>query len=139
MIVIDVRQLNSQKKYYGRLEFEYEAPKDLIEIPFVEFADKVKIDAEYDLYEDNSFEIKGKISYRLQGQCSRCLKEAAMDVEGEIDAYFQPTKDAEDYSYFGSKIDLSEAINHAVMDSMPFSLSCGEDCQMIRFSDGTNE
>ena len=138
MIVIDVRQLNSQKKYYGRLEFEYDAPKDLIEIPFVEFADKVKIDAEYDLYEDNSFEIKGKISYRIQGQCSRCLKDAAMDVEGDLDAYFQPIKDAEDYSYFGNKIDLREAIHHAIIESMPFSLSCKEGCEMIQYSDESN-
>ena len=99
----------------------------------------VKVRFDYELFEDDSLEIRGTVFYRLEGQCSRCLKEAAKEVEGEIDAYFQPFKNGEDYSYSGGVIDLTQAINEAVMASMPFTLSCGDDCQSIVFSSENDE
>ena len=135
MMIIDVRKLNAQKKYAGELVFDYDAPETLIDIPLVKFSSPVTVQADYELFEDDSFEIKGKISFTLSGQCSRCLKETSMLVEGEIDAYFEPRKDAEDYSYFNGRIDLKEAIEDAVMACMPYLLLCDEKCEGIRYSD----
>lgn len=134
MMIIDVRKLNAQKKYSGRMEFEYSAPETLIEIPFVKFATPVKIVFDYELYEDDSLEIRGTVSYRLEGQCSRCLQEAAVDVVGELDAYFEARKDYEDYGYTNGVIDLTKAVEDAIMASMPFSLSCGENCEEISYN-----
>ncbi len=134
MMIIDVRKLNAQKKYSGTLEFEYEAPENLIDIPFVKFSSPVKVEAEYELFEDDSLELRGKILYTLEGQCSKCLKETSERVEGELDAYFQPFKDGEDYAYSGGVIDLTNAVNDAIMSSMPRTLSCGENCQDIRYT-----
>ena len=134
MMILDVRKLNAQKKYSGRLEFEYEAPENLIDIPFVKFSSPVKVEAEYELFEDDSLELRGKILYTLEGQCSRCLKETSERVEGELDAYFQPFKGGEDYAYSGGVIDLTNAVNDAIMSSMPRTLSCGENCQDIRYT-----
>lgn len=134
MMIIDVRKLNAQKKYSGTLEFEYEAPENLIDIPFVKFSSPVKVEAEYELFEDDSLELRGKILYTLEGQCSRCLKETSERVEGELDAYFQPFKGGEDYAYSGGVIDLTNAVNDAIMSSMPRTLSCGENCQDIRYT-----
>lgn len=133
-MIIDVRKLNAQKKYSGTLEFEYEAPENLIDIPFVKFSSPVKVEAEYELFEDDSLELRGKILYTLEGQCSRCLKETSERVEGELDAYFQPFKGGEDYAYSGGVIDLTNAVNDAIMSSMPRTLSCGENCQDIRYT-----
>lgn len=133
MMIIDVRKLNAGKKYSGRLDFEYSAPEELIDIPFVRFSAPVKVEAEYELFEDDSLELKGKVFYKLEGQCSRCLSEASQNVEGEIDAYFQPFEGGEDYAYSGGVIDLKDAINDAVMACMPRVLSCGEHCQGIRY------
>lgn len=134
MMIIDVRKLNAQKKYSGTLEFEYEAPENLIDIPFVKFSSPVKVEAKYELFEDDSLELRGKILYTLEGQCSRCLKETSERVEGELDAYFQPFKGGEDYAYSGGVIDLTNAVNDAIMSSMPRTLSCGENCQDIRYT-----
>lgn len=137
MMIIDVRKLNAQKKYAGSMEFEYSAPKELIEIPFVSFASSVKVRFDYELYEDDSLDIRGTVCYQLEGQCSRCLKDAKTEMKGELDAYFQPFKNGEDYSYSGGVIDLTQAINEAVMASMPFTLSCGDDCQGISYASET--
>ena len=134
MMIIDVRKLNAQKKYSGTLESEYEAPENLIDIPFVKFSSPVKVEAEYELFEDDSLELRGKILYTLEGQCSKCLKETSERVEGELDAYFQPFKGGEDYAYSGGVIDLTNAVNDAIMSSMPRTLSCGENCQDIRYT-----
>ena len=133
MMTIDIRKLNAQKKYSGDMEFEYTAPESLIDIPFVKFATPVKVKFSYELYEDDSLEIRGTVSYRIEGQCSRCLKEASQEIEGELDAYFQPFKDCEDYSYSNGIVDLKKAVEEAVMASLPFTLSCGNECEGISF------
>ncbi len=133
-MLIDIRKLNAQKKYSGTMEFEYSAPDSLIEIPFVKFVTPVKISFEYDLYEDDSLEIRGTVAYKLEGQCSRCLKAASQEVEGELDAYFEPRKDYEDYGYTNGVVDLKKAVEDAIMASMPFSISCGEDCEAISYN-----
>ena len=133
-MIIDVRKLNAQKRYSGSMEFDYSAPETLIEIPFVKFAAPVKVSFDYDLFEDDSLEIRGTVSYKLEGQCSRCLKEAAAEVEGELDAYFEPRKDFKDYGYVNGVIDLTKAVEDAVMASMPFTLSCGEDCEELSYN-----
>ncbi len=135
MMIIDIRKLNAQKLYSGHMEFEYSAPESLIEIPFVHFVAPVKISFEYDLYEDDSLEIRGTVSFKLEGQCSRCLKESSVEVEGELDAYFESRKDYEDYGYTNGIVDLTKAVEDAIMACMPFSLSCGDECEGIRYSE----
>ena len=140
MTKIDVRKLNAQKKYFGRMEFDYDAPASLIEIPLVKFSAPVKVCFDYDLYEDDAFEIRGNVSFTIEGQCSRCLKDAKQTVQGELNALFEDSKDYEDYPYSGGVVDLTRALDDAIMASMPFSLSCGEDCTgMADFVDKSNE
>ena len=138
-MVIDVRKLNAQKKYVGHLEFEHEAPETLLDIPLVKFSSPVKVEVDYEIYEDDSVDVRGSVSYRLEGQCSRCLKEASQEVKGELEAYFQPCKNAEDYSYFGGVIDLTQAVHEAIMTSLPFLLSCGDDCVALSYTDKTDD
>ena len=133
MMIIDIRKLNVQKKYTGDMEFVYQAPENLIEIPFVKFATPVTVRFAYELYEDDALEIRGTVSYVLEGQCSRCLKDARAEIEGELDALFEPKQDSADYSYFGGIVDLKKAVDEAIMASMPFTLSCGNDCESIGY------
>ncbi len=137
MMVIDIRKLNAQKKYSGSMEFNYSAPESIIEIPFVKFKAPVKVLFDYDLYEDNSLEIRGSVIYILEGQCSRCLKETEQEVKGELNAYFEDRKDYEDYGYTNGIVHLENAVEDAIMASMPFVLSCGEDCEGISWTDKT--
>ena len=133
MMTIDIRKLNVQKKYTGDMEFSYDAPVELIEIPFVKFASPVNVRFSYELFADDALEIRGTVSYRLEGQCSRCLKDASADVVGELEALFEPKKDSEDYSYSNGIVDLRKAVDEAIMASMPYVLSCGEDCESIGY------
>ena len=133
MMIIDIRKLNAQKKYVGSMEMEYSAPETLIEIPYVKFSAPVKISFDYEIFEDDSVEIRGTVSYRLEGQCSRCLKAASQEVVGELDALFECKKDFSDYGYTNGVLNLTKAVEDAIMASMPFSVSCGEDCEGISY------
>ncbi len=137
MMIIDVRKLNAQKQYTGSMEFSYSAPKELIDIPFVKFASLVKVCFDYELFEDDAMEVRGSVSFKLAGQCSRCLKETENEVVGEFDALFEPFAKGEDYTYANGIINLTDAVNDAVMAAMPFTLSCGEDCKGLSYSDET--
>ena len=132
-MVIDVRKLNVQKQYVGRLEFEVEGDNELIDIPFVHFASTIKVTAEYEIFADDSVEVKGQVTFTLEGQCSRCLSEAKEIVVAPLEALFEDRADAEDYAYSGGKIDLSDAVRDAVLVSMPRVLSCGDECQGIQY------
>ena len=133
MMIIDIRKLNAQKKYVGSMELEYSAPEALIEIPYVKFSAPVKISFDYEIFEDDSVEIRGTVSYRLEGQCSRCLKAASQEVVGELDALFECKKDFSDYGYTNGVLNLTKAVEDAIMASMPFSVSCGEACEGISY------
>ena len=115
------------------MEFEYSAPETFIPIPYVKFSAPVKIKFDYELFEDDSLEIRGVVSYALEGQCSRCLQSARAEVVGEIDAYFEARKDYADYGYTNGVVNLQQAVEDAIMASMPYTLSCGEDCKGISY------
>ena len=132
-MIIDVRKLNAQKSYEGDLVWEEEADESLVDIPYVEFDGKIEIQAHYELYEDNSLQLTGKVFYKLKGKCSRCLSFAEKSIEGEINALFEPFSGAEDYSYSRGIIDTQEAIKDAVVFSMPMVLLCKDDCAGIQY------
>ena len=108
MMIVDIKKLNAQKKYSGEMQFDYVAPEELISVPFAKYTGAVVVRFSYDLYEDDAFEIRGTISYGLVGQCSRCLNDASVQVEGELQALFEPIKNGEDYSYSNGKVDLTK-------------------------------
>ena len=129
MLTIDVRKLNSRKEYAGDLNFGYDAPQELIDIPYVEFGGPVQVSLHFDILEDDSVEVKGTVAFVLKGKCSRCLKDAQQAFSGEIDAYFVPDGgESEDYRYSGGKIDLSDCLNDAIMLALPSRLVCGDGC-----------
>ena len=137
MMIIDIRKLNAQKSYFGEMEFSYNAPESLLNVPLAVFDGPISVKFEYDLYEDNALEIRGKVSYRLKGQCSRCLSDVSVAIEGELNALFEPTKDAEDYSYTGGVVDITQAVEDAVMLSLPFTILCEKECESISYSSET--
>ncbi|MFR2945280.1 MAG: YceD family protein, partial [Lachnospiraceae bacterium] len=108
MMILDVKKLNGLKEYTGTAEFTFEPEAALIDIPYVSFDGNAVARISYEIFEDGAVEVKGDVSYRLKGLCSRCLKETATDVKSCVDAVYLTEDNGEDYAYDGNKIDLSE-------------------------------
>ena len=130
-MIIDVARLIALKKFNGGFSFEYDCPADLVILPSARIEGKVKVEGEYEIYEDDSVGVNLKISYLLAGQCSYCLESATKQVEYETDVLYLPEDDGENYSYNGLKINLTTAVNDAVLFSQPQILLCRPDCKGI--------
>ncbi len=125
----DVRRANAEKKYAGDLFFSFEADPSLIGIPFVGFSSPVEARLRYEILEDDSVEVTGRIAFTLKGSCSRCLKETEQRIEGEAEGYFVPDcENGEDYSYSNGVIDFGEFLRDEVAFLLPARLVCSETC-----------
>lgn len=122
---IDVRSLVANKIYTGELAFEFEAV-DLLDLPFVEFSSPVKAELNYEIFEDNSVEVRGRFTYTLKGACSRCLSETQKTFSAEVEGVFEQGKgDGETYGYANS-VDLGEFLRESLCFTLPSRLLCGE-------------
>lgn len=130
---IEVKKLISRGEYNGDFSYEVEAGEEACIIPLCKIAGKVRVSGDFEIFDDDSVRVNLKLSYRLEGQCSYCLEPAAKDVEYESEIYFVPERDSDDYVYDGINIDLSVAVNDAILFSQPQVLLCREGCTGIDF------
>lgn len=128
---LEVKRLNALKKYTGDFSFEVQPAQDSCLIPLCKIDGKVRVDGDYEIYDDDSVGVNFKIAYRITGQCSYCLKDAARDIEQTFEILFVPEEDPDNYSYDGVSIDLTTAVNDAILFSQPNILLCKEDCTGI--------
>lgn len=127
---IDVRSLVANKIYTGSFSFDYEAAENPA-IPFVEFAAPVKTELSYEIFEDNTVEVRGRFTFTLKGACSRCLSEAQQTFTEEFEGVFEPGKgDGETYGYLNSVV-LDEFLRESLVFALPPILLCGncESCE----------
>ena len=130
-MMIDVRKCNAEGKYTGTLDFEFEGDASLIDIPFVSFSTPVHAVLDYEIFEDNSVEVKGELSFTLEGACSRCLKPTKEHVLTEAEALFVPKggkAEEEDYTYRNGIVDLGEFLRDTVLFALPSGLFCAGGC-----------
>ena len=127
-MVIDIARQIALKNYRGSFSFDYDCPQELVILPAARIEGKVKVTGEYEIYDDDSVGVALKISYLVAGQCSYCLEPAKKQVEYESDVLYLAEDDGENYSYNGLKLDLTTAVNDAVLFSQPQVLLCREGC-----------
>ena len=127
-MVIDIARQIALKNYRGSFSFDYDCPQELVILPAARIEGKVKVTGEYEIYDDDSVGVALKISYLVAGQCSYCLEPAKKQVEYESDVLYLTEDYGENYSYNGLKLDLTTAVNDAVLFSQPQVLLCREGC-----------
>ena len=136
--MIDVRKCNAEGKYTGTLDFEFEGDASLIDIPFVSFSTPVHAVLDYEIFEDNSVEVKGELSFTLEGACSRCLTPTKEHVLTEAEALFVPKggkAEEEDYTYRNGIVDLGEFLRDTVLFALPSALFCAEGCSAPEYNE----
>ena len=137
-MMIDVRKCNAEGKYTGTLDFEFEGDASLIDIPFVSFSTPVHAVLDYEIFEDNSVEVRGELSFTLEGACSRCLKPTKEHVLTEAEALFVPKggkAEEEDYTYRNGIVDLGEFLRDTVLFALPSALFCAEGCSAPEYNE----
>jgi len=134
-MIIEIRKLAAKGKYEGDFSFELTTSEDKLLIPMCAFEGTVKVEGRFETYEDDSVGVDFTIKYALVGQCSYCLENARKDVEYSSEVLFVTDKDDNDnYYYDGVKLDLTAAVNDALLFSQPEVLLCKEGCQGIKIN-----
>lgn len=85
--------------------------------------------------------VTGILRGTATGECDRCLEEASLDIAAEVDGYYlfelppedELADDESELDYFlvspEHTIDLSEALNTALLMDTPFVVLCRPDCK----------
>lgn len=134
-MVLEIKKLMARAAYTGEFSFEYQPPQESVLVPLCRIEGGVKVTGEYEIFENDEVEVTLKVSYLLVGSCSYCLADAQKRVEYETDALFVTDKDdCDNYVYDGNRLDLSTAVNDALLFSQPKVLLCKEDCKGVEFN-----
>ena len=134
-MIIEIKKLTARGKYEGDFSFEFTPSEEKLLIPMCAFEGVVKVEGTYEIYEDDSVGVDFTVKYVLDGQCSYCLEKARKEVEYYSEVLFVADKDDNDnYYYDGIKIDLTAAVNDALLFSQPEVLLCKEGCQGIKIN-----
>ncbi len=132
-MVIDVKKSAARGQYEGDFSFTLEPSADKLLIPLCSFGGAVNIEGRYTIYEDDSVGVAFTISYKLVGQCSYCLERAEKQIVYDSDVMFVTDKDdGDNYYYDGIRLDLTSAVNDALLFSQPEVLLCKEGCEGIK-------
>lgn len=120
----------SRAAYTGDFSFEYQPPQDSIIIPLCRIEGGVTVSGEYEIFENDEVEVTLKLCYKLKGQCSYCLADAEKEIEytSETLLFVTDKDDSDNYVYDGNRLDLSQAVNDALLFSQPEVLLC-TDCK----------
>ena len=73
----------------------------------------------------------GRLRYRGQHLCYRCLHEFESDAEVQIRQLFERDSVDDTYPLVGEEVDLEQMLRDEVLLSMPISPVCGTDCEGV--------
>lgn len=130
-MILEIKKLMAKGAYTGVFSFGYQPPQDLNLLPLTKIEGGVKVEGEYEIFEDDEVEVTLKISYKLVGQCSYCLADAEEQIEYSTEPLLFVTDktDIDNYVYDGNRLDLSQAVLDALLFSQPEVLLCAKDCK----------
>ncbi|MGL5245207.1 MAG: YceD family protein [Sarcina sp.] len=90
---------------------------------------------------DDIIIIKGKVTGKIQMECSRCLKHFSYNVHNDIDEKFTNNSNQEEDSIIlveGDELDITEIIVNNVISTLPIKKLCDENCRGLCQECGTD-
>ncbi len=127
-MLIDLKKLWQKGKEEESFYFEYNPETELIDIPSAEIVLPIKVVGKVTLTGRHSAFIEGEISFKVKGECTRCLTETEKDFAIEFSEGV--SDDGEDaYPLKNDTVDLSKIVDDKIIISMPVTLLCKEDCK----------
>lgn len=136
-MILDLKKVKRSGKEYEDFYFEYQPANELIDIPNTKIMIPIKITGRVTLTGDHSCCIDGELDFSVQGECTRCLKDAVNRYVIEFSECAD--SEAEDcYPVKNDTVDLTKIVDDVVLINVPLNFLCSEDCKGICISCGTN-
>ena len=136
-MILDLKKIRAKGKEEESFFFEYTPENQLLDMPNGELLTPVKISGEITLTDRHSAYVEGEITFTLEGECTRCLKQTSKKYSAFFAEQLEQGSD-EGYPLVNDKIDLSKIVEDAILINMPVSFLCKEDCKGMCFNCGAN-
>lgn len=128
-MIIDIVRLKKEGAKTAEFDFSYHAPDGLVAfLPNARFDGDVRVKAHVSI-EGNDAIADLDISYRISGECSRCLDPAFKDISYGFEAKFALRPQEDEYALKGGRADLKRCVEEAIVLSLPSVIYCREDCR----------
>ena len=131
-MIIDLKKMRGQGKDQMDFCFECEDSENLSLIPQTVIKSPIVILGNVTITGKSSAFITADVSFTLQGECTRCLKQIERTYHALIEEEFFDKNYAEgdDYTYFNDRLDLSKAVKDAILMNMPLDFLCEDECEV---------
>ena len=127
-MIIDVRKLKFSGKFESDFAFEYDYQGDLPTFYGIVLDGPVSVSGTSILQGDDVY-IDGAIKCKIVGECARCLKRVEREWSCEFSVVYAVTRqDEDDYLYQNGRVDLTHAVEDAILTSIPTVIYCKSDC-----------
>jgi uncharacterized protein len=138
-MIIDLKKIKRSGKEQADFYFEYQPEIELIDIPNTQFALPIKVIGSVTLTGEHSCYIEGEVSFSIEGECTRCLKQAKNDYLFEFsESADNLATDGDGYQVKNDTVDLTKIVNDVILINQPVSFLCSEDCKGICLNCGVN-
>lgn len=125
-MIIDVSKIKALGKTEEDFSFIYTPEHNMLSLPAATI-EWVRVDGTVRLVGKNA-EVEGNVVFLVKGECSRCLKEASVEIEERLEAEFSPLAGAE-FPIRSGIIDLTAPVEELVVIGSPQVIYCKEDCK----------
>lgn len=131
-MIIDLKKMRGQGKDQMDFCFECEDSENLSLIPQTVIKSPIVILGNVTITGKSSAFITADVSFTLQGECTRCLKQVERTYHALIEEEFfdQNYAEGDDYTYFNDRLDLYKAVKDAILMNMPLNFLCEEECEV---------
>ena len=127
-MIIDVRKLKFNGKLESDFSFEYQKTGELPGFYGIVLDGPITVSGTSILQGDDVY-VDGTLKCKIVGECARCLKSVVFDWVSEFSAVYAVIRqDEDDYLYTNGKVDLTPAVEDAILTSLPTVIYCKEDC-----------
>lgn len=136
-MIIDLKKLRNSGKTESGFHFEYSPERELVDIPEAKLMLPVSVTGTVTLTDKHSAYIDGEVSFKITGECTRCLSTAEHLFVEEFSEHVSED-DEEGYPVVNDKVDLSAIVDDVILMNQPVSFLCKEDCKGICAGCGVN-
>lgn len=134
---LDLRKLKRSGKDQSDFFFEYVPEGELIEIPQAKLVEPVKVNGSISLTGEHSCFVEGEVVFGIQGECTRCLKDAQNYYTAQFAEAIEENNE-DGYSLKNDTVDLTIIVDDLIMMNAPISFLCDDACKGICARCGVN-
>ena len=129
-MILDLKKLRQKGKDAEEFAFDYTPDGDICDIPNVKLVPPVKVKGEVTLTGKRSCYLDFTVEFTLNGECTRCLKEATKVYTAEVKEELEENAEGS-YPIKSDTVVLDKIADDYIIMNLPVTFLCKEDCKGI--------